>query len=61
MPNSLLLRNGEPLHPSFNYERFAAKRMGATTIEVPSSHVAMLAKPEAIAELIIQAATKLSA
>jgi hypothetical protein len=34
--------------------------MGATTIEVPASHVAMLAQPEAIANLIIQAATKLT-
>lgn len=43
-----------------DYERFAAKRMGATTIEVPASHVAMLAQPEAIAELVIQAATSLA-
>lgn len=40
-----------------DYERFAAKRMGATTISVESSHVAMLAQPQAIADLIIQAAT----
>ena len=50
--------NDRTINP--DYERFAAKRMNATTIEVPSSHVAMLAQPEAIANLIIQAATKLS-
>jgi pimeloyl-ACP methyl ester carboxylesterase len=51
--------NDRTINP--DYERFAAKRMNATTIEVPASHVAMLAQPEAIANLIIQAATKLSA
>jgi pimeloyl-ACP methyl ester carboxylesterase len=51
--------NDRTINP--DYERFAAKRMGATTIEVPSSHVAMLAQPEAIADLIVQATTKLSA
>jgi pimeloyl-ACP methyl ester carboxylesterase len=33
-----------------------AVRMHATTVEVPSSHVAMLAYPEAVADLIIKAA-----
>jgi pimeloyl-ACP methyl ester carboxylesterase len=51
--------NDRTINP--DYERFAAKRMNATTIEVPASHVAMLAQPEAIANLIIQAATKLGA
>jgi pimeloyl-ACP methyl ester carboxylesterase len=51
--------NDRTINP--DYERFAAKRMGATTISVPASHVAMLAQPQAIADLIIEAATKLSA
>jgi pimeloyl-ACP methyl ester carboxylesterase len=51
--------NDRTINP--DYERFVAKRMNATTIEVPASHVAMLAQPEAIANLIIEAATKLSA
>jgi pimeloyl-ACP methyl ester carboxylesterase len=51
--------NDRTINP--DYERFAAKRMGATTIEVPANHVAMLSQPEAIANLIIEAATKLGA
>jgi pimeloyl-ACP methyl ester carboxylesterase len=51
--------NDRTINP--DYERFAAKRMGATTISVEASHVAMLAQPMAIADLIIEAATKLSA
>lgn len=37
-------------------QRDQAKRMHATSIEVPSSHVAMLAYPKAVAGLIIKAA-----
>lgn len=37
-------------------EREAAKKIGATTIIVQSSHVAMLAQPQKIADLILQAA-----
>lgn len=37
-------------------ERLAAKKIGATTITVPSSHVAMLAQPEKVAEMILKAA-----
>ncbi|MGW1451776.1 alpha/beta fold hydrolase [Micromonospora sp. NPDC002411] len=36
-------------------ERFLAERMNATTIEVDSSHLAMLTHPETIADLIIMA------
>jgi pimeloyl-ACP methyl ester carboxylesterase len=37
-------------------ERFLAKRMNATTIELPSSHVSMISHPKAIADLIMKAA-----
>jgi pimeloyl-ACP methyl ester carboxylesterase len=37
-------------------ERFMARRMGAETIEVPSSHVSMISHPDAIAALILKAA-----
>jgi pimeloyl-ACP methyl ester carboxylesterase len=37
-------------------ERFLAKRMGATTIELPSSHLSMLSHPREIADFILQAA-----
>ena len=37
-------------------ERFMAKRMGARTIEVKASHVSLISQPEAIANLIVEAA-----
>jgi pimeloyl-ACP methyl ester carboxylesterase len=37
-------------------ERFMAKRMGATTIELKSSHVSLISHPKEIADLILQAA-----
>jgi pimeloyl-ACP methyl ester carboxylesterase len=37
-------------------ERFMAKRMGAKTIEVKASHVSLISQPDAIANLILQAA-----
>lgn len=37
-------------------ERFMARRMGATTIELKSSHVSMLSHPREIARLILEAA-----
>jgi pimeloyl-ACP methyl ester carboxylesterase len=40
-------------------QRSTAKRMKAKTLSVPSSHVAMLAKPKEVAEFIIQAAASL--
>jgi pimeloyl-ACP methyl ester carboxylesterase len=39
-----------------DYERFAAKRMGAKTLALPTSHVPMLAKPQEVAAFIAQAA-----
>jgi pimeloyl-ACP methyl ester carboxylesterase len=37
-------------------ERFMAKRMGAKTIELKASHVSMISHPEAITQLILEAA-----
>jgi pimeloyl-ACP methyl ester carboxylesterase len=37
-------------------ERFMAKRMGATTIEVKSSHLSLISHPDEIARLILEAA-----
>ncbi|MBI1282601.1 MAG: alpha/beta fold hydrolase [Anaerolineaceae bacterium] len=42
-------------------ERLFAKRMGATTVEVESSHVPMISHPDAVAKLIEEAATAVSA
>jgi pimeloyl-ACP methyl ester carboxylesterase len=37
-------------------ERMFAQRMGATTVEVPSSHVAMVSHPDEVVSLIHAAA-----
>ncbi|WP_050631815.1 alpha/beta fold hydrolase [Bradyrhizobium viridifuturi] len=37
-------------------ERFMAKRMGATTIELKASHLALISQPDPIARLILNAA-----
>jgi hypothetical protein len=37
-------------------ERFVAKRMGASTTEVASSHVAMLSHPDVVIDVIRAAA-----
>jgi pimeloyl-ACP methyl ester carboxylesterase len=37
-------------------ERFMARRMGAKTIEVKASHVSLISQPDAIANLILEAA-----
>lgn len=42
-------------------ERSTAKRMNAKTLSLPTSHVAMLAKPTEVAEFIIEAAASLGA
>jgi len=42
------------VHPEL--ERFAAKRMGATTYEVDSSHVPMLSHPNLVIDVIRTAA-----
>jgi pimeloyl-ACP methyl ester carboxylesterase len=37
-------------------ERFMAKRMNAKTIEIKASHLALISQPDAIADLIVDAA-----
>jgi len=37
-------------------ERFMAKRAGATIVEIPSSHVAMISHPGVVTDLILEAA-----
>src|SRR5690349_1813073 len=51
----IVAKNDRTVHPDL--ERFVAKRMGATTTEVDSSHVPMLSQPERVIE-VIRAATK---
>jgi pimeloyl-ACP methyl ester carboxylesterase len=42
-------------------ERLFAKRMGATTVEVESGHVAMISHPDDVTKLIEEAAQSVSA
>ena len=48
-------KNDRTVHPDL--ERFVAKRMGATTTEVDSSHVPMLSKPDVVLDVIRTAAS----
>ena len=50
----LVAQNDEAIPP--DAERQFAERMGATTVEIPSSHVAMLSHPTEVADLIEKAA-----
>ena len=50
----LVAQDDEAIPP--DAERQFAQRMGATTIEIPSSHLAMVSHPDDVAELIEKAA-----
>jgi pimeloyl-ACP methyl ester carboxylesterase len=50
----IVAKNDRTVPPDM--ERFVAKRMGATTTEVASSHVVMLAHPDAVIDVIRAAA-----
>ena len=55
----LVAQNDEAIPP--DAERQFAQRMGATTVEIPSSHVAMVSHPAEVAELIEKAAASVGA
>jgi pimeloyl-ACP methyl ester carboxylesterase len=48
-------KHDRTVHPDL--ERFVAKRMGATTSELDSSHVPMLSKPDVVLDVIRTAAS----
>jgi pimeloyl-ACP methyl ester carboxylesterase len=50
----VVANNDRTVNPEL--ERFAAERMGATTYEVDSSHVAMLSHPDLVLDVIRTAA-----
>ena len=50
----LVAANDQAIPP--DAERLFASRMGATTVEIPSSHVAMVSHPGEVAQLIKTAA-----
>jgi pimeloyl-ACP methyl ester carboxylesterase len=49
----LVAQNDEAIPP--DVERMFASRMGATTVEVPSSHVAMVSHPQEVTDLVEKA------
>ena len=54
-PSSFIVaKNDRTVNPEL--ERFCAKRMGATTVEVASSHVPMLSNPGVVIDVIRKAA-----
>ena len=55
----LVAANDEAIPPAA--ERQFAARMGATTVEIPSSHVSMVSHPDDVARLITTAAESVSA
>ena len=55
----LVAQDDEAIPP--DAERQFAQRMGATTVEVPASHVAMVSHPDDVADLIEKAAASVSA
>jgi pimeloyl-ACP methyl ester carboxylesterase len=55
----LVAANDEAIPP--DAERLFASRMGATTVEVPSSHVAMVSHPDDVVSLIETAAESVAA
>jgi len=50
----IVAKKDRTVHPEL--ERFVAKRMGATTYEVDSSHVPMLSNPKLVLDVIRTAA-----
>jgi pimeloyl-ACP methyl ester carboxylesterase len=55
----LVATNDQALPP--DAERLFATRMGATTVEIPSSHAAMVSHPDEVARLITTAAKAVTA
>ena len=55
----LVAQNDEAIPP--DVERMFASRMGATTVEIPSSHVAMVSHAAEVADLVEQAAAAVGA
>lgn len=52
---ALVAKQDKTINP--DQERFEANRAGSHTVEIDSSHVAMISHPEAVTDLVLQAAT----
>jgi pimeloyl-ACP methyl ester carboxylesterase len=55
----ILTTRDHTVHPDL--QRWVSKRMGATVVEVESSHVPMLSKPDVVIEVIRKAAKAVQA
>ena len=55
----IVANDDQTVHPDL--ERFVANRMGATTREIDSSHVAMLSHPDVVLDVIREAASAVQA
>jgi pimeloyl-ACP methyl ester carboxylesterase len=55
LPSWFLIADGDQAIPPDAERQFAA-RMGATTVEVPTNHVAMVSHPDDVVNLIKRAA-----
>ncbi|MFC9228850.1 alpha/beta fold hydrolase [Streptomyces decoyicus] len=51
----LVAKQDRTINP--DQERFEARRAGSHTVEIDSSHAAMVSHPEAVTDLVLQAAT----
>ncbi|MFE7358261.1 alpha/beta fold hydrolase [Streptomyces sp. NPDC057543] len=51
----LVAKQDKTINP--DQERFEAKRAGSHTVEINSSHVAMISHPDAVTDLVLRAAT----
>jgi hypothetical protein len=51
LPSWFMVADGDQAIPP-DAERLFAKRMGATTVEVPTNHVAMVSHPQDVVQLI---------
>jgi pimeloyl-ACP methyl ester carboxylesterase len=60
LPSWYLVAQNDEAIPA-DAERLFASRMGATTVEIPSGHVAMVSHPDEVAELIERAAAAVGA
>ena len=60
LPSWFLVADGDQVNPPDAQRQFAG-RMGATTIEVPTNHVAMVSHPDEVLNLITTAAQAVSA
>jgi pimeloyl-ACP methyl ester carboxylesterase len=60
LPSWFLIADGDQVIPP-DAQRVFAPRMGATTVEVPTNHLAMVSHPQEVLELITTAAQAVAA